>query len=217
MLLYKYLEPEWIDALTTTGGIRIGTLFDFRRKEHGEVRADPHEGMQLVQTDGEARTYTYDELPPFLQNLYPAGGRGRDTVRMQFAQGAVVRSEASAPDVYVYCMATRFDRALMAKFGGACARINDAEAFFRSLSADLYARFDRNGVRCAVSHMAGACHYRERLETWPHVTNYHPVFTKPLDQSYQYEFRCFWAAPATIIRPFNTTIAGVARYCERIA
>jgi hypothetical protein len=211
IVLYKYTTPNWADSMLSLGTVRIGTLFDFRRIEaHGRERGDLQEGMRLIQTDGKSATHDASTAPAFLRDSFNIP----PNVKLVFEAGAIIRQEASVPDMYVYCVCDRFDSNLLREFGGDCVRIEDAAGFFDTITKAL-PFYDQNGVREDVSYRLVPCRYRDRLETWPVVTNYDPVYVKPLRYAYQHEVRAAWSATAASISPLTLTVPDIAKFCAR--
>jgi len=46
--MYRYSNSKFSNILTVLGGIRVGTLHDFRNSEHKKGIADPLEGKKTV-------------------------------------------------------------------------------------------------------------------------------------------------------------------------
>lgn len=126
--LFKYLEPQWADAMIDRGSIRIGTLADYRRDElHGAERGDAGEGTRIVESDSGPQTFTKDTLPDFIRGAIAIEGGGTLVVD---AVGPAIVSTTRIPDIYVYSTTAAFDAAVMRNFGEACVRIFDPVGFF---------------------------------------------------------------------------------------
>lgn len=221
-VLYKYTSPEWATKMVATGAVRVGTLSYFRRIEAaGPERSDPQEGIRVTQTDGRAVTYTPETMPSYLKPVLgiQEGEKIHPDFRLQFAEGAVIINQEIHVDMYVYCASDRWDPALMSKFGGACVRINDPANFFDEIVSHL-AFYDANGIRESVQFRVGPVEYRDRLETYPQVTQYDPVFRKPLSYASEHEVRAAWGVvttgPRTTLTPVNLLIPNLTEYCKRI-
>ena len=93
--------------MINAGSVRVGTLYDFRRIESlGAERGDQDEGIRISLTDGKAAVVEGKDLPWFVQEALdvPHG------VKLQFNEGAVLEVHQNAPDCYVYCTCSQFDR-----------------------------------------------------------------------------------------------------------
>jgi hypothetical protein len=217
--LYKYSEPNWADALTKSGSIRIGTLNDFRRIELGTERGDQYEGMVLRTVKGPA-VLTPENAPHFLKIVRQAP-KGWQFI---LGENASITAECPHPDVYVYCAADRFDERVMKEFGGAGVRIERSQFFFEAITSMLE-RHDENGVRGTIASRFERVRYRDREEVWPSARRHDLAFEKPVRYAHQHEVRAAWSvliphvAPADAefsISPINLSIPELAKVCVRI-
>jgi len=195
------------------GAVRVGTLYDFRRIEAlDSERGDRDEGVRVSLTDGAPGIMEGKDLPWFVRETLPISPH----VKYQFEAGAVLNVHQSSPDAYVYCTCSTFERTLMARFGGACVRITDTTRFFHAITRVLDG-WSPDGIRCISGFRLAPCVYAEREQTWPHVTQYDPVFRKPLKYSHQSEVRAVWTTPAASIGPRNLVVTEIQPWCERVA
>ena len=119
MALFKYLEPVWAERMMKLGSVRIGTLYDYRRIEsHGKERGDKEEGVRVSLTDGKAGFIGGERLPWFVRESLPPV----DRITFRFAEGAFLEVHQTAPDAYVYCTCSKFDTAIMERFGARASR-----------------------------------------------------------------------------------------------
>lgn len=197
------------------GAIRIGTLHDFQRLEHGVERGDAHEGEKVTRTDGQEAVMRGDKLPGFMRRALPRIPNP-ERVTFHFSQGYVFELQSKTPDLYVYCTCSRFEPDLLKLFGGACVSINEPNSFFAAVTGAL-SGWDECGVSRVTTFQLAACEYRDRAETWPHISGYNPVFRKPPYYEHQSEVRAVWWTPRRDIRPVNLTVPEIRQYCQRLA
>jgi len=213
MQLYKYLQPIWAERMVRDGAVRVGTLYDFRRIEALDPeRGDQNEGVRISFTDGAPGILEGKDLPWFVRESLQIP----PNVKVQFEAGAVLNVHQNAPDAYVYCACSKFDESLMQRFGGACVKITDSTPFFDAITQVLDG-WTPEGIRRITGFRLGPCEYADRQQTWPNVTQYDPVFRKPLAYSHQSEVRAVWTTPATAISPRNLVVTTISPWCERIA
>jgi len=213
MQLYKYLEPIWAERMVRDGAVRVGTLYDFRRIEALDPeRGDQDEGVRVSLTDGAPGIMEGKDLPWFVRESL----RIPPNVKFQFEAGAVLKVHQNSPDAYVYCTCSKFEKPLMERFGGACVKITDTTRFFHAITRVLDG-WNPDGIRRISGFRLAPCEYADREQTWPSVTQYDPVFRKPLAYSHQSEVRAVWTTPATSISPRNLVVTEIRPCCERVA
>ena len=213
MPLFKFLEPYWADQMTGAGAVRIGTLYDFRRIESlGAERGDKDEGVRISLTDGKAGLVAGESLPWFVREALriPPG------IKIHFEEGAVLKVHQNSPDMYVYCVCSKFDKSVMDRFGGACVEIVDPERYFAPITRALDG-WTAEGIRKISGFRFAACQYVPREQTWPKVVAYDPAFRKPPEYSHQCEVRAVWTTPAAPITPVNLSVPDILAWCRRIA
>jgi hypothetical protein len=210
MEAYKYGEGQWIDALTEAGSVRIGTLWDFRRIEHKAGIADPDEGKKSV-------------FHPMQREMLRAGsptaaffGFNIDPgVAATFTNCSFEREEGS-PDLFIYCLATRFARSVRRQFpdADACAGVMSLGGFVAALTMELHKRVP---VRHLVTSRVV---YEERKQFWRGIhPSAHPALIKAPSFRPQAELRIIWAPLASnaSIQPMNIERSDAFKHCRRIS
>ena len=210
--LFKYGQSKHSDVLVKVGGFRIGTLHDFRKTEHRSGIADPAEGRKTIEhpvrdevfVGGSARSAALADT--FGLHTGPKGRIRISGIQLQ----RVVDSE----DLFIFCLASRFSRAVLKQFDGAdaCVKVSRPTRFFGALTESLNARVPVEFLGFAPVH------YRERSEQWNGIDiGEHPAVIKELEFAPQCEVRALWRPKERgDIEPFVVESSAVCRYCERV-
>lgn len=219
MFLYRYARRRYNDALVSRGEIRIGTLHDFRRSEHGRGIADGSEGRKTV--TNHVRDYVIadsrqDERVQELR-MFGVNVAGENiTIRNSNFSNSI-----SAPNAFILCASSRNDAATRAQFEGAetCVEISDPEEFARTLTPCLSAS--------RPVHFLGwhPVRYQPRAETFNgRNLGLAPELIKDPAYSRQYEWRAIWrpdpAATAGSVsmelHPCNLSCEGIRRFVRHV-
>lgn len=168
--LYKYINNEYAEKFFSSGLVRIGTLYDYRKNEiYGPQISDKDEGIKSTYINDDKMVWEKPEdVPEFARdifnlesglkvNLYGSGGNIR-----------IVKKYVS-PDCYIYCVSETFDKNMMRRLGyDTCIEINDpinfSIAFSKCLNKDI-----KN------IHL-GKCEYIQRDQYYTQATKTHPCF-----------------------------------------
>ena len=131
MKLYKYLPKEFAVAMTETGTIKIGTLFNYRKEEKfGCKVGDESEGKITKQLKGPI-TVSQESHPKFLKEMNLVF---QDPQHIKGSIDFVQTSE----NLYVYSVSEVLSRDLMQEFGyNSCVEISDPNIFFKMVSASF--------------------------------------------------------------------------------
>lgn len=158
---FKYTARKYADSLLVMGGIRIGTLHDFRKQEHKLGIADPDEGRKMV-------SHHIDDLRiPIYQRSNP--NKSKDEAALKAFSFATISEGArntrffdcqlstkfDVPDCFVLCISSRLSRQTMDQFEGAdtCIEIIDPSSFINCITETLNAHHRVNYIkhkRCQV-------------------------------------------------------------------
>jgi hypothetical protein len=179
---FKYMDARWADELVAEGKIRVGTLFDYRRREK-------FSGGRLDEEEGTAEAFAFieearanDDIPEL----------GRNQVRFEpdseggLIKNLTLKTTFQSPNAFVFCVSKHFDPSrLLADFSpaDACVEITDPVQFAAALNAVMI----RNG-RFIGSH---ECRYngRTRKYTDPHTPSF---VAKDPRFAHQAEVRIGW-------------------------
>ena len=172
------------------GGIRIGTLYDFRRLEHKKGIADPQEGIKSVThniefvSDGFGRQIDADALVHYglLASDAERSGGG-------FIRNTRLSSIFDSPNIFILCFSRNLSNETMAQFEGAdaCVEITDHEHFINRITETLY-------IFCPVRFLGKYdVIYQDRNEVWNGQDWGHsPAVIKEIIFSPQAEIRLLW-------------------------
>jgi len=187
-VLYKFLLPEHAERMVEAGLVRVGTLFEFRALEGDDPeRGDSGEGSLLLHSDTGPRVYNSTaELPPVLRQMGIECGPGGLATKGENA--FVIQS--GAPNMLVYCVSDRFDRAGLGEWGGACVRISEPVRFFLALDGAVRSEMALRG-RPLGQLQVGRCCYVDRRHNW-HKAVPAPWLLKPARFEHQSELRAGW-------------------------
>jgi len=142
MRLYKYLPKKYLDAFFRRGSLKIGTLYEYRNTEqYGLVIGDQDEGVHRT-----ALTLTSGDKVDLRHNT-PEADFFRKAMGKPIQQTANIKIvalddcnytlnvQSQSPDLYIYCMSSRFDKEVMRQFDcDSCMEIIDPNAFLAAIS-----------------------------------------------------------------------------------
>lgn len=211
--LFKYLSPEWADAMVLRGSVLVNTMWAFHKFEDDEERQDTGESTHQFLVEGKSGL-EFDhntDVPVRYRGLISAP---KGTIQLN--AGARLRYVLHEPNVWVYCATEQFDHDLMQRFGGACVEIDDHSRFFRDLCATLHNTAGRRERRLFAASIFGRCIYRERHEHQLAPGDLEVHFIKPPAYRHQKEVRCVWQPmPRQNVAPVSLTIPSLSEYCKR--
>ena len=130
--LYKYAESEWSQALLERGSVRIGTLYDFRKKEHKEGIQDTEEGLKSIIHKIDSWQHGDENSPHHYANesyelIHAPGAKLKDVTLIQ---------DTEDDDCFIYCTAHTLSKDVLQQFKGAdsCVEIYNLQAFYDQLT-----------------------------------------------------------------------------------
>jgi hypothetical protein len=186
MPLFKYLRPEFADALIVRGSLRIGTLYGFRDEE----ALDPERGDKLEGVRQYVGPSNFDSARDKAATNYLAtkGTVLSGCIFENTAGGPAFMHEEGVPDCYIYCTSATFEEANCAAIGGACVEILDP-SFFDVVSDELIKRV-LTRTRATVER----CIYGDKTEAFTRDRGRKPPgwFVKPAKYEHQMEVRAMW-------------------------
>lgn len=199
MELYKYCKTEHLEKLLSSGGLRLGTLFDWRKNEkHGELVYDECEGY--IQLKGDIVFYDYR----FIEDQRHIG-----TVNVQSVGENQVRHFKNEVlhtcDMYSFSCSMNYsemDHRRWYELEGydACYVIHSPRLFFRAISKEL---MDAN-----FRLQAPVIYFDNSASKNVFEGFFHPALLKNINFQDQNEFRGLW-------KPFDTESDISPRIIER--
>lgn len=201
--------------LIDRGGIRIGTLHEFRHTDDWDpARADGGEGeFQFTLISEQPELITLENAPWFLRPALMHYGQAIAS------HGGELSTVATHPDTHLYCLSSETNTHIRARYGEYVVEIRDVPEFFRVLTAHL---FDNLGVVAESPHgYAAPCLYlnREiRLGSANTPVREPPLaMLKPERWREDREVRGLWHPrfPADSLAPIVTEHLALARCCRR--
>jgi len=216
-VLYKHFHKEaHAEALVAHGGIRIGTLYEFRHTDDWDpARADGGEGeFTFTVVSEQPELVTRDNAPWFLRPVLEALGTPIAS------HGGNLSTVATHPDTYLYCSSAVTTQQTRARYGEFVVRIADVPGFFRALTAHL---FDDLGAIAADPHgYAAPCLYLDRAirlgTAFTPLAEPPLAMLKPTRWRDDQEVRALWhpRVPAPRLKPLCTVHGALAHFCERV-
>lgn len=200
-IVYKYLEAEHLQPMLQTGRLRVGTLHEYRDTEtHDSEIGDPDEGRK---TQYENPLFMSYDTPETISD-FAAEFIGRTGPARSLFYDNTFELDHDLPDFFLYCVSKEASRDAMLRMGkDVCVKVEDAEAFFFELDAEL-----RRRLLVAGDPAVAECIYRPRRREYNPADHDHPAVLKEPRHSYQAEVRGIWN-PAS--RPIAPQIIDVPR------
>lgn len=211
--VFKYGEFVWNDLLVSNGGVRIGTLRNFRKDEHKRGVADAMEGIKSIYHGIDH----YDSGRPFgidhaaIQNLSPfrsAGGA-------QFSvSDLTIERQFEAPDCYLHCTAHSLSKEVLAQFEGAdsCVEIFRSAAFYKKLTEVIN---KKTPVHFFGLHLVRYAKKREAFSG--EGLGIRPELIKEPEFSPQCELRAIWIPKSKKkIEPFDLEDKSLRKFCRMV-
>lgn len=210
----KYIKRVHFDGLTEFGSVRIGTLKDYQKGEHGQMVSDSMEGS--IHLSGSYKNVTSEDIKSSaaLSSLVsiPDGGSIRSV--------EIKNVRISEPDYYIFSFAlgySVFDHEEWFKKEGydVAYSINFLSTFFRKITQELN---KSNAVQFLGLFQVRYYDEKKGMDLFDPL-NAHPAFClKDYDGfSNQKEIRAVWK-PLTnkTITPINLNILGLGRYITQL-
>lgn len=197
--MYRYSEKQWNSALLEVGQLRVGTLHDFRKQEHGKGVSDPQEGKKTV-SHQIFQLAVPDGSDPSLQSnidfqALSAFGflGGAENGRYLCVTGCTFTRKFDEQDVYILCLSRHLSQKTMGEFEKAdsCVEVVFPNSFFRLLTRTL------NSITPVQFRGLHHVAYGDRNEPW-NGTNWglHPALLKEKKYCPQGELRGIWQPTA---------------------
>ena len=189
--LFKFFNDERHGrALVERGGVRVGTLYEFRHTDGWDnARGDGEEGQFTFSlTSANPELITRENAPWFLRPVIDRLGTAIAS------RGGTLNAVARHPDAFMYCTTATSDRSVIGSYGSVGVVIHDVPAFFSALTRHLA---DELGLVALVPHgYAAPCLYVDRelrLDNSQTPVNEPPLaFLKPARKREEREVRAVW-------------------------
>lgn len=209
---FRYSGQRHNDSLLALGGVRIGTLHDFRRTEHKGGIADANEGIKRVShhipyvTEKDVGSIHLEAIKQFkILNL----GDSTNVVLqdIQFIRGF------NHPDCFVHCVSAEYSRDVLDQFEEAdsCIEITDLGKFYQRLTKTLNRQIPVQLLGVSTVR------YMMREEDW-NGRNWgvHPALIKEPRFAKQLEIRAIWRPKFNgAISPMVLNDVGLIEFCKR--
>ena len=177
------------------GGIRIGTLHDFRKTEHKAGISDPKEGTKTVShhidhlhikdSSDTSRNSKKDIYSLSAFNAISLGENCKDIT----ISNVYVSKKFNEPDVFILCVSKHLSKKTMNQFEGAdsCVKITNESTFYQLITETI------NSITPVVFRGVHEVIYQDREEQWDGSTwGRHPAIIKEKEFSPQGELRAIW-------------------------
>lgn len=209
--LYKYLPQRYAHSLLR-GNTRIGTLYDFRKIEHGKGIADPEEGTKLLRHGIDSSSYVGGT--PEAEAMSHMGLNISPGARLRI-DGLTFERAVNHPDAFVWCCSSRCDTSVMSQLDGAeaCIKIRDAGAFFAAMTECI------NAQRKVKFLGFREVTYLPRTQKWNQIDlGGSAAFLKePGSYGSQYEVRAVWLPlDNDPIEPMFIDLEALSEHCEEV-
>lgn len=212
--MYRYSNDKFSKLLTVLGGVRVGTLHDFRNSEHKKGIADPQEGKKTIEHRIMNETITLGDKSSKTAMAVEAFNILKGSETVTFENIALARNFDS-PDFFVLCSSYERSASVMSQFEGAntCVYIHDPISFYSELTELL------NSITPVVFLGIHKVIYGERIEPWDGYSfGIHPALIKEIEFYPQKEFRAIWAPKFR--QPIKPQVFGsvkLGRACRQIS
>lgn len=187
--MYRYSARKYTDALLSMGGIRVGTLHDFRKNEHKRGIFDPQEGKKEVFHAIDKLLVT-DPKTPEVKAIEQFGIlKFEDGVTNVQFEGITLLRPFDVLDCFILCTSKTFSRKTMREFEGAdsCYQILNPNRFYGILTEVL------NSFYPVIFRGVHEVVYQDRKEKWNGKDcGHHPALIKEKEFRRQSELRAIW-------------------------
>lgn len=209
--LYKFLPRKYVRAFKKTGSLRVGTLHDFRRSEHGSEIGDAEEGSIRLRSRDEQVVYDSENLTPDLEWQRPYIEEKFGDIGIKIVASGGMHQHVSVNDCYVFCTGTVFDWSTIDEPSyNACIRIDNPVSFCDAIVREI------RGIEPGFHYGTVAYHQKS---TYGHsYPGYHPALVKDPAYAHQKEFRYMFqpSEPTIAIMPIFIEARGARKYCSFI-
>lgn len=177
------------------GGIRIGTLHDFRKIEHKAGISDPKEGTKTVShhinhlhIEDSSDTSRNNKKDIDSLSAFNIMSLGENCKNIMFSNVSVSK-KFNEPDVFILCVSKYQSKKTMNQFKGAdsCLKITNENLFYKLITETI------NSITPVVFHGVHEVIYQDREEQWDGSTwGRHPAMIKEKQFRPQGELRAIW-------------------------
>ncbi|NMZ08758.1 hypothetical protein HBO37_25755 [Pseudomonas proteolytica] len=210
---FKYAEQKFSESLLMQGGVRIGTLHDFRKTEHKDGVCDALEGIKTIRHYVEkSTTRDVDSIHTRALTAFGAVNVGPNceviTTDCHFVR------EINHPNMFVHCMSNVYSKKTADQFEGvdSCVEVTDLRAFYWNLTQALVAV-------APVVRFLGVykVKYMSRDQSWNGFDwdeSVSPALIKEFEFSEQSELRACWLpSDGAVIEPVILKCKELTKYC----
>jgi len=193
--MYRYAKKKYNDSLFVMGGIRIGTLHDFRKTEHKTGISDPKEGTKTVShhikhlhIENSSDTSRNNKKDIDSLSAFNAISLGENSKNITLSN-VLVSKTFNEPDVFILCLSKHLSKKTMNQFEDAdsCIKVINENSFYQLISETI------NSITPVVFHGVHEVIYQDREEQWDGSTwGRHPSMIKEEQFSPQGELRAIW-------------------------
>jgi hypothetical protein len=203
--MYRYSPKKFNDNLFVMGGIRIGTLHDFRNTEHKAGIADPKEGTKTVShyidnlhIEDSSDTSRNNKKDVDALSTFNAISLGKNCKNITISNVSVSKT-FNEPDVFILCVSKYLSKETMNQFEGSdsCVKITNESSFYQLITETL------NSITPVAFHGVHEVIYQDREEQWDGLSwGRHPAMIKEKKFSPQGELRAIWQPKSSVeIKP----------------
>ncbi len=193
--MYRYSSIKYNNLLLKMGGIRIGTLHDFRKTEHKQGISDPTEGtksvnhrIQYVGVDDNQKLQVANSLDKKALDVF-GGYKIGEQARNICIFNSTVGKHFNESDCFLLCTSETRSQKTMSQFEGAdsCVKITDILSFYHCLTEVI------NSIVPIKPIGRFRVIYQDRMEKWNGVDwGKHPALIKETAFIKQDEIRAIW-------------------------
>lgn len=211
--LYKYSQKKYSDLLLNEGGVRIGTLYDFRKDEHGSGISDAGEGFKRV--EHRIDSYHTDSYDPRAHSPLKQFGGFRNAGGAKITMdNCTMGKRISSRDLFIHCTSYKLDQEVMGQFDKAdsCVRILRDKDFYAQITLLL------NKITPVKFVGIHRVRYLSRVETWNGKDwGENPALFKEVDYQPQHEVRAIWVPLfSKLIKPVNIVDGSLRQFCDSV-
>ena len=205
--MHRYSAETFNQSLLKLGGIRIGTLHDFRKSEHKKGIADPQEGKKDISHHIEsALVNSVDDMHGKAAKEFKIFDAKNSSASM-YINNVTFLKRFNEPDCFILCLSSKLSIEVMAEFEGAnsCVKILNPNLFLSVLTGTL------NSITPVIFRGAHKVIYQDKKEDWNgHDWGKNPALIKEEEFKKQHEIRMIWQPR------FNQTITPVILFNYRL-
>lgn len=202
-ILYKYTRSCHAQKLLRMGTFRIGTLYDYRKGEHGAAISDIDEAKLSPSTHIDNEYWKRETRPELRRFINVSQSASVTVLNSDF------KSKVQSKNHYLYCFSDKFCTNLYDDFqADTCVAIINPKKFLTMMSASIQPFI--NPKKGSLSRIQ----YVNRSATHRELENCHPALVKGLSFKNQSEYRCLWQPIASEPQPFITGNYRIIEFCR---